>query len=770
MKNHGNKEEYIVLSQIKKRITYDFKFSIAVKLFNLKTKILLITLFCSIITILLLNVILPKETYTSFTNGKKITYLTKEMVDKFNLYINSCINNILIDKKKYPLVKNPKISAIIPIYNGGKYLHYSLRSIQNQKMKDIEIIIIDDCSTDNSIAIIEEYMKEDERIRLIKNIENRKILYSKSFAALNSKGKYIIQLDQDDIFIRDDVFDILYYEAEKEDLDLVNIRDIYKDEFFFKKLTIVNLMSTHFISPKKTHYKNQPELKKTLYLDGNYYLLWGLLIKSDIYKKAIYHLWPAIINYKIIFHEDYNITFMLIILAQKYKYLNNFALIHLNHSNSTSNDYENNDSFYLSVLFCGNTLFDYYINDNPKDIEIFIHYYNLFENIINKGKILFPKLYNFLMNKIINNKYLSYEQKESFQKNINLKQTKSEYVENFEYEMIYKYQITNFNNNNNIYISDPKISIIIFCNEYKHLDKTIYSIQKQNFTSYEILLIYDNKEQIDINIIEKFSNENPNINLINNKNKKGLIYSISIGVLSSKGKYILILEPSNTLAKQNTLDELYNIISNGNIDILEFNLLINNQDSINKNSLVLYKCHHFKSEINLEIIKHNKNYKNIDQQKDLLINKLIKSDLFKNKINEYNLNKIQRKIYNYYDNIFLYILEKSNNNFNQSNIFGVIKNINNSNTLNISNIIKDKEQKAKDSIFYINFLLDNSNNSFEETKFALNEFFNIMNNIYNKFNAISAEAYILYKKFMNNHYITQIDKHYLQFYYNSLIN
>ena len=363
------------------------------------------------------------------------------------------------------------------------------------------------------------------------------------------------------------------------------------------------------------------------------------------------------------------------------------------------------------------------------------------------------------------------KQKEYFQKKIDLKQASSEYLKNFEYEMIYNYQINNFKNNNSngLYISDPKISIIIFCTEYKYLDKTINSIQNQNFAFYEIILIYDNKEQNDINLIEKFSQENPNINLINNKNKKGLIYSISIGVLSSKGKYILIIEPSNTLAKQNTLNELYYIISKGNIDILEFNLLINNQDSINKNSLVLYKCHHFKSEIDLEVIKYNKNYKNIDQQKDLLINKLIKSDLFKNKITEYNLNEIQREVYNYYDNIFLYILEKSNNNFNQTNIFGIIKNINNTNTLNISNIFEDKEQKVKDSIFYINFLLENSN-TFKETKFALGEFFNIMNIIYNKFNENSTESYILYKKFMNNHYITQFDKQYLQFYYNSLIN
>ena len=49
-------------------------------------------------------------------------------------------------------------------------------------------------------------MKYDQRLRLIKNFENRKILYSKSLAALNSNGKYILQLDQDDIFIRDDIF------------------------------------------------------------------------------------------------------------------------------------------------------------------------------------------------------------------------------------------------------------------------------------------------------------------------------------------------------------------------------------------------------------------------------------------------------------------------------------------------------------------------------------------------------------------------------------
>jgi len=431
----------------------------------------------------------------------------------------------------------------------------------------------------------------------------------------------------------------------------------------------------HLIFPKRTHYKKQPELKDKIYKDENY-LLWGLLIKSDIYKKAIYHLWPLIINYKITFHEDYSITFMLIILAKKYKYLNNFALVHLNHSNSTSKNYENNNNYYLSVLFCGNTLFDYHINNNPKDIKIFINYYNLFKDDFNKGKKLFPKLYNFIMNKVINNEYISNKQKRYFQKTINLKESNFGYIEDYKYETIYYFQIAKYNKNNLIYITEPKISIIVFCTEYKYLENTIDSIHKQNFISYEIILIHDSNEQNDIDSIQRYEKEFPNIHLIYNKKEKGLLNSISKGILSSKGKYILILEPSNTLVKQNTLNELYNIIIEENIDILEFNLLVNKQKIINKNNLNLYKCHHFISDLNLEIIKYNKNYIDIDQQKELLINKLIKSDLLKNIIKSYKLNEIQRVVYNYYDNIFLYLLKKSNNNFKRTNSFGVIKNIN----------------------------------------------------------------------------------------------
>jgi GT2 family glycosyltransferase len=108
-------------------------------------------------------------------------FLKIKFVNEFNSFIKLCKDSVLNKENNYSSFKNPKISVIMPIYNGGRYLKNSLVSIEIQNFKEIEIILIDDCSTDNSITIIEEYMKRDPRIRLIKNIKNRKILYSKFF-------------------------------------------------------------------------------------------------------------------------------------------------------------------------------------------------------------------------------------------------------------------------------------------------------------------------------------------------------------------------------------------------------------------------------------------------------------------------------------------------------------------------------------------------------------------------------------------------------------
>jgi len=706
------------------------------------------------------------------------TFLTQKLIKKFNSFTELCVNNKLIDNKSYPLLLNPKISIIMPVYKGGKYLYYSLRSIQNQKMKDIEIILIDDNSPDDTLSIINEYMKKDPRIRLIKNEINRKVLFSKSIGALNAKGKYIIQLDQDDLFIRDDVFDILYSEAENNNLDLVQMRDITKSNFHFNKKSIVNCVGQHYIYPKNNQFKKQPELKDTLFINNNIFLLWGLLIRADIYKEAIYKLWNIIVNYNIIFHEDYMVTFMIVILSKNYKYLNKFGLIHFNHRNSASNNHWKIKEYYLGILFFANNLYDFHIDNNPQDIHLAINFMKLSTYGIQKGGELYPNLYNHFINKVLSNDYLSITDKIFLEKNFKIKD-KNTFLDSNIFLSILNYQNSNSNLSlnyinkldNNIY-NGTKISIVIICDEFKYLKQTLNSIENQNFTNYEIIIIYDNDDDYNLNLIQKYINIFSNIKLIDNYEKKGNLFSISIGILSSKGEYILVLEPGYTLAKNTTLHYLYTeCINNNYVDIIEFNLLINKYTNITKSSLSLYKCEHFESKIKkeMETIIFNKNINGIDQEKEILFNKLIKADLLKNIIDKYKLMEYKNIIYNYYDDIIFFILSKNNTTIQHISDYGAIRHEKYTKSLSRNELLNDNNQKIKDTIFYINFLYDNSNDTFEGKEKVLNKFNNYLSTIYNKFNKSTLQSHELYEKFINCKYISQLNRNILELYYHSLI-
>ena len=711
----------------------------------------------------------------TFLNNKSEQYLKIKLVNQFNSYIKICKQGKLKDKENISLSKYPKISVIMPIYNGGKYLYYSLRSIQNQKLKEIEIILIDDFSKDNSLNIIKNYMEEDPRIRIIKNNKNRKILYSKSIGALNSKGKFIIELDQDDMFIRNDCFDILINEAETNNLDLVHIRDFSKSTFYFNYKTKVNLIKDHLVYPQKTNYKIQPILKDKMFRDNNIYLLWGLLIKTKLYKEVIYHIWPIIMNYQIIFHEDYTISFLLVLLTKRYKYINKFAILHLIHQNSISNNYIKNKEYYLSILFLANIMNEYYIKKNPRDIYILINYIKLFFECFQYGKQIYPNLFFHIIKIILNNEYISTEAKQNLmnEMGINFEEYKANLINK---SLIDSVEIrTNFKNDNfkNIFYKQLiEISIIIYCNEFKYIMETIKSLLNQIFINIEIIIVYDSSEQDNLNLIKNTIKQNKIIKIIDNKKNKGLIYSFAIGVLSSKGIYILTLRPTYILPKKNILNILYHKSKSNDLDILEFNLLIHKNEEYNNNYIFnLYKCSHLKSDIKLDFIKANKLNLELDQEKEILFNKLIKTNLFKEIIIKNKFIYHKDAIYNYYDNIFLFSFFKKRIKFNHSNLIGVIKNINNK-ELYLAKIMDNQKQKEIDSIFYINFLLDNTNNVYEEKRYILNEFYSIFNLIYSKINnnIISDDSIKLLKKFRNSKFINISDKKKLNFYYNSFKN
>lgn len=91
----------------------------------------------------------------------------------------------------------PKISVVMPVYNGGKYLKEAIDSVLGQTFSDFEFIIINDCSTDNTESIIKSY--NDSRIKYIKNKKNLGVAESLNMGLEMAKGEYIARMDADDI-------------------------------------------------------------------------------------------------------------------------------------------------------------------------------------------------------------------------------------------------------------------------------------------------------------------------------------------------------------------------------------------------------------------------------------------------------------------------------------------------------------------------------------------------------------------------------------------
>ena len=93
----------------------------------------------------------------------------------------------------------PKVSIIIPCYNQGKYVAEAINSALRQTFKDIEIVCVNDGSTDNSVEIIKSFENKYKNFIFLNNEENRSVIYSRNFAIKNCNGTYILPLDADDI-------------------------------------------------------------------------------------------------------------------------------------------------------------------------------------------------------------------------------------------------------------------------------------------------------------------------------------------------------------------------------------------------------------------------------------------------------------------------------------------------------------------------------------------------------------------------------------------
>jgi glycosyltransferase involved in cell wall biosynthesis len=113
------------------------------------------------------------------------------------------------------------ISIIITVYNVEKYIRRCIESIQSQTIKDIEIIVVDDGTPDNSMTIVEEIANSDNRIKIIRHEKNMGLMWARKTGYMAANGEYITFCDSDD-YLPENALELLYNEAISSSADIVS--------------------------------------------------------------------------------------------------------------------------------------------------------------------------------------------------------------------------------------------------------------------------------------------------------------------------------------------------------------------------------------------------------------------------------------------------------------------------------------------------------------------------------------------------------------------
>ena len=399
----------------------------------------------------------------------------------------------------------PKVSIFLPIYNKNQFLKRSIGSIQNQTLKDVEIIAVNDGSTDRTLHDLKKLAKKDLRIKIVNNDRNHGLLYSRAMGILNCTGEYVMNLDPDDRLEGDDNLEVLYKTSKTSDLDLLRY--------------LIKIIPLNDYQIEESNKFNKNQFNMLDFFITNKFVKKKTILKAyDIFKSRIF-------SNKWNFHEDNIWNFLIRRSANTSSDINKFIYIYkMNDQSLMINKniveiknrlyllkafQEFNIKFYDMFQFFGSTI-RRCNNLILRDIEIkkkFIHIsIHLFELYINNNLII--KSIKHLVNKISENKIIIFNDFFDY--------LFDKYLIHIS---IYKFLAENYNRkiisvnmNNTEQFND--ILTYIFPNDIIiGLDDTIFNSKFNkiinSYSNNKIIIFCQNINESKINL---------NINLINNPN------------------------------------------------------------------------------------------------------------------------------------------------------------------------------------------------------------------------------------------------------------
>ncbi|RAP52088.1 MAG: hypothetical protein BZ137_09215 [Methanosphaera sp. rholeuAM130] len=438
-----------------------------------------------------------------------------------------------------------KVSVIIPVYNVEEYLDECISSVLNQSLQDIEIICVNDGSTDNSLNILKSYADKDKRIRIVDK-DNAGYGHSMNIGMDLASGEYIGIVESDD-YVLPEMFEYLYSYAKEYDLDFVksNFNRFYGENEDITK-----------------------QFNKIAFEDNNY----NIILKPSENKECfrfIMNTWSGI--YKTNFLRKYNIRhhetsgasfqdngfwFKANIYAEKTMYLPEaYYMNRRDNPNSSVNDEKK--------VYCANKefklIYDYLDENNLKDE--FLDVYNLkrFHNYMFTLERIHPKYRKEYI------KAISDEFKQSKEKN----EIKSDFYSVLNCNEIrwilenpedYYYQVWH-----NRY----KVSVILpVYNMERYLSKCLDTLLNQSLRDIEIICINDGSKDDSLKILKKYQSKDKRIKIINQKNQ-GAGVARNKGMELATGEYISFLD-ADDFFDVNMLKHSYEKSKENNADICIF--------------------------------------------------------------------------------------------------------------------------------------------------------------------------------------------------------
>lgn len=264
--------------------------------------------------------------------------------------------------------------------------------------------------------------KEDYRIRILNNNKNIGTLYSRCVGTLISKGKYIFALDNDDLFMNNNILKYVLSEAEEGNYDIVGFNAVRGE---ILDLHVSGLIDDIYHNNSNNLILKQPELGlHSISKDGKYEInnihIWGKCIKNITYKNAVNSLGIKKYSYFMSWAEDTSMVFILFNIAQSYKYISNYGVFHLM-SYKTACYTQSDENKMFGELFLLDIMYDYsknnynskkYIIDKVLEIRNLVFFNTTIQIIRNKNYL------KKILKKIFECKYISEYDKNIVKENI----------------------------------------------------------------------------------------------------------------------------------------------------------------------------------------------------------------------------------------------------------------------------------------------------------------------------------------------------------------